>query len=409
MSAAAATKRARVLGWAIILLLPAVILAAVEGCVRLLDLSPSAVGQPSVPAWLDRSILVKDARWMERLAEAPGDLQAYYGTYRWDRHLFYRFRPDVVVPLTDALAPPSIRPRTRWILRTNSRGFPGPDFAPGPHPGIYRIVALGDSSTFGWGVDAREAYPAVLGEELRRRHPGRAIEVVNLGVCGYSSLQGRVLLEREALAWRPDLVTLSYGSNDWSKVPEPFHVTQERNEGWTGALRAILHRSRAYEIYASLLARASGGGWRERIRAAGEGAGAEMPLNVGPERSRENLRAMIRRVREAGADPVVVTNCMTEVMIPPVAEAAGEERVPFVETRALLRAHNEAVPRDERLRAARARVEGVYGRDLLAEHPDLAVYLTDGCHPNPVGHRILALELARRVEASASFKRFAAE
>src|SRR6266850_7069858 len=154
------------------------------------------------------------------------------------------------------ISPPGIRERTRWMLRTNSRGFPGPEIADGPHPGVYRILCMGDSSTFGWGVESDENYPSLMEKDLSRRHPGMRIEVVNLGVCGYSSLQGRILLEREGLKFAPDLVTLSYGSNDWSRVPEPFDVAYRRNISWTGAVRAILHRSRAYQIYTALLVKA---------------------------------------------------------------------------------------------------------------------------------------------------------
>ncbi|HXI02872.1 MAG TPA: GDSL-type esterase/lipase family protein [Candidatus Saccharimonadales bacterium] len=343
---------------------------------------------------------------MKLLAGAPSDLSNYYGTYEWDRYLFYRFRPGVEVPLTDALAPPGIRPRTRWVLRTNRAGFPGPYVAPGAHPGIYRILCMGDSSTFGWGVEPEDAYPERLRAELERRHPGARIEVVNMGVCGYSSFQGRILLKREGLAYQPDLITISYGSNDWSRVPEPFDEAYERNAGWTGAVRALLHHSRAYQVYAALLTRAVSGEWHERVKEAGVDRAETMPLNVGPEKSEANIRAMIRMSREAGAEPVVVTNCVRDQMAEPVDQAAEAERAPLVRTEDLLASWIPRVPRSTALSAPLARVISVYGKALVDEHPDLEVYLADGCHPNVVGHRILAEALADQVEASPSFRKF---
>ncbi|OGB95519.1 MAG: hypothetical protein A2Z31_05045 [candidate division NC10 bacterium RBG_16_65_8] len=47
-----------------------------------------------------------------------------------------------------------------------------------------RIIALGDSLTYGYGVAAEEAYPAVLERELGKRF---AVEVLNLGVAGAQS------------------------------------------------------------------------------------------------------------------------------------------------------------------------------------------------------------------------------
>ncbi|HEB53493.1 MAG TPA: hypothetical protein ENI87_09590, partial [bacterium] len=41
----------------------------------------------------------------------------------------------------------------RFRLRTNSLGLRGPDVAVPKPPGTFRIVMLGDSVTFGWGVD----------------------------------------------------------------------------------------------------------------------------------------------------------------------------------------------------------------------------------------------------------------
>lgn len=52
-----------------------------------------------------------------------------------------------------------------------------------PKPaGVFRILAVGDSLTYGAGVAAEEAWPAVLGRLL-----GPGFEVLNLGVCGAQS------------------------------------------------------------------------------------------------------------------------------------------------------------------------------------------------------------------------------
>jgi len=381
-------KSVPVVGWILILAVPPVFLIGVEACSRLLGV-PAAPGRSAeVPAWLDRNILVKDAEWMRLLSEAPGDLKNYYGTYAWDRRLFYKFRAGVKVTLTDAMAPPGVRERTRWTLRTNGKGFPGPEVPYGVHPGRFRIVCMGDSSTFGWGVESEEAYPHVLMQELRRRHPGRAVEVVNLGVCGYSSFQGRILMEIEAARYEPDVVTLSYGSNDWSRVPEPFDVAYERNAGWSGALREFLHRSRAYEAYAAGLSR-----WLQGSKEEVAGAD-EMPLNVGPEKSRDNLIAMVNRAEDLGAAPILVTNCVQGEMSGPVREAALRTGARLLDTETLLRAAIPPIARGELLPELRARTLGLYGAGLLGRFPDLEVYLADRCHPNVAGQRILGMALA---------------
>lgn len=385
-------KRVRVLGWILIVGAAPALLGAAEIAARLFDLSGGAGRRAEIPAWLDQNILVKEERWRELLGEAPGDLKNYYRAYAWDRRLFYRFRPGLSLSLTDVMAPPGVRDRTRWTLKTNEKGFPGRAVPYGPHPGSFRVVCMGDSSTFGWGVESGEAYPALLEEELHRRHPDRTIEVVNLGVCGYSSFQGRILMDLEARRYEPDVVTLSYGSNDWSRVPEPFDAAYERNAGWSGALRELLHHSRAYEAWAVALS-----GWAR----GGESEPAdpdEMPLNVGPEKGLANQVALIGEARSWGAEPILVTNCVPGRMAEPLREAARRTGAPLLDTEALLRSSIPALAAGRLLPELRARTAGVYGLDLLAEHPDLEVYLADRCHPNAAGQRIIARELADRIE-----------
>jgi hypothetical protein len=69
------------------------------------------------------------------------------------------------------------------------------------------IVFAGDSTTFGWGVEAEAAFPEVVGVALGR-------PVINLGVPGYGVDQSVRLLEREGFAERPLGVVLTLSPND---------------------------------------------------------------------------------------------------------------------------------------------------------------------------------------------------
>lgn len=51
-------------------------------------------------------------------------------------------------------------------------------------PNAFRIVVLGDSLTYGYGVDEADTYPALIGKELR---PFADVKVYNLGKSGYQS------------------------------------------------------------------------------------------------------------------------------------------------------------------------------------------------------------------------------
>ncbi|WP_027184687.1 SGNH/GDSL hydrolase family protein [Desulfovibrio inopinatus] len=68
--------------------------------------------------------------------------------------------------------------------------------------GVFRIVTLGDSHTFGFGVSLAEHYTTLL--EGYFQH----VEVVNLGVNGYGLDQMLLRLQSEGLRYKPDLVLL---------------------------------------------------------------------------------------------------------------------------------------------------------------------------------------------------------
>ncbi len=74
----------------------------------------------------------------------------------------------------------AIRRTRAFRVNTGPQRLRGAGFEPAPAPGVFRILALGDSTTFGWGVEDHESWPALL--EARLRAQGGAVEVLNAGV-----------------------------------------------------------------------------------------------------------------------------------------------------------------------------------------------------------------------------------
>jgi lysophospholipase L1-like esterase len=105
-----------------------------------------------------------------------------------------------------------------WIddgfVTTNSLGFRGRDVAIPKPEGRFRVVALGDSVTFGWGVNDADTFCAQLEQQLRARLRGHEVEVVNLAVPGYATRQEVALLKRNLSSLQPDLVLVGFYSND---------------------------------------------------------------------------------------------------------------------------------------------------------------------------------------------------
>ena len=363
---------------------------AAELVTRALDLRPAGGTALANPPWLgDRVMLRKDYR--DEMAKA-GVLARYYDLYEWDRFLFYRLRPDVDIELLDVFAPPQAREKSRWRVRTNSRGFRTPEFAPKPAQGTLRIAVLGDSSTFGWGVDDAETYPALLGPALAKRLGVDAsrIEILNLGVPGYSTFQGRVLLQRVALGLEPDAVVWSYLSNDGAATGVSDAETYQQRLGGTGALLAVLHRSRAFETLEA---------WIAVLRTRWQPSSEPDPTDVQQrnvanyQAAGGNLIGAVMLANDAGIPIVLLGQCTRKVPAQVMASVAQNSGVPHLDATGMLDATVPALLVDPRFADWRAQQRERYGDDLDA-HPNWLAFLPDTCHPNAIGHRLVADELA---------------
>jgi lysophospholipase L1-like esterase len=123
----------------------------------------------------------------------------------------------------------------------NQAGFRSDEFGP-KRAGPYRIIALGDSCTFGVisqkdGFYIPEPYPQRLQRMVAERlGPGR-VEVLNAGVPGYNSYQGVMLLRTKLRGLHPDLITVRFGWNDHLMSRER-HIGNAFHEPSTRAGRA---------------------------------------------------------------------------------------------------------------------------------------------------------------------------
>ncbi len=71
-------------------------------------------------------------------------------------------------------------------LETNELGLRNPPIDVGREPCL-RIIVLGDSYAFGWGVQKNEAFPRQLEAMIVERYPRVSVEVVNAGYPGMGS------------------------------------------------------------------------------------------------------------------------------------------------------------------------------------------------------------------------------
>jgi hypothetical protein len=98
-------------------------------------------------------------------------------------------------------------------VEVNSQGLRGPEVEVPKPEGQFRVVAMGDSVTYGHLATEEGTYVRFLERELAERGVEGA-EVINAGVLGYSTYQGAVQLERQIIPLEPDVVLFAFMNND---------------------------------------------------------------------------------------------------------------------------------------------------------------------------------------------------
>jgi lysophospholipase L1-like esterase len=172
---------------------------------------------------------------------------------------------------------------------TNALGFRGPELRDGP----LRILALGDSCTWGWRVGQNESYPAVLQQVLDQQYGDGRYQVINAGVPGYTSYQTLVALQEKGLPLKPDIVIIAVGFNDLFKTGDvERQIASERR--FMPLLKLddlLLDTSRMYR-------------W---VRWQAAAATNEQAVRVTPEGYQRNMRAMVEMARAQGAHVLLLS------------------------------------------------------------------------------------------------------
>lgn len=339
-----------------------------------------------------------------RVAHALGDGvppaadESYEKEWRWaERHLAAgtavlksQFAHD---PLTGWRNAPGLR---RDGLATNSAGLRGSrEYGPGRRPGVRRLVLVGDSYSFGADVRDEETFAQLLGDDLL---PGEW-EVLNLAVPGTGTDQQVLEFEHRGRAYAPDVAVLGFFVRDYSRnilwfrdYAKPLFEVDDAlpPDGLRLTHSPVIAPEALYAEYLSGRRRVGGSPLRSWVLASlGAGLRSLDEWEVGPGVPAWDVLARLmarfqRLAREAGATPVWLVIPGRDTLDPGGSSAAALE---------------EACERRAReLGLACLRLDAAF-RAHAAAHPQDAIYDLPGAggHLSPLGHRIVAGELARLV------------
>ncbi|MFC2157978.1 SGNH/GDSL hydrolase family protein [Acidobacteriota bacterium] len=104
-----------------------------------------------------------------------------------------------------------------YVVKTNSLSFRGEEITTEKPPGTLRIAAVGDSITDGFFVDNESTWEYYL-EDMLASQLQKHVEVINCAHGGGSIDKQLAILKRFVLPLKPDLVILTFVTNDISDI-----------------------------------------------------------------------------------------------------------------------------------------------------------------------------------------------
>ncbi|MFH1800857.1 MAG: GDSL-type esterase/lipase family protein [Candidatus Omnitrophota bacterium] len=127
-------------------------------------------------------------------------------------------------------------------LTTNAQGFRGEkDVSVERTPGVRRLLFLGDSFVFGWGVNDSETFSSVVERELNAAATDSPTEVINAAVYGFDIVEYSEMFNR-VIKYSPDVLFLGF------TLENDFNINPLNNEIGTQAIRVEKEGGLKYKV-----------------------------------------------------------------------------------------------------------------------------------------------------------------
>jgi hypothetical protein len=107
-----------------------------------------------------------------------------------------------------------------WNVKTNLLGFRDAEFTFQKPVDEFRIVIVGGSTVFGWGVNESDSLPAILRTKIKTTS-GKKVRVINAGVPWYASWHEAALVFFKVMEMNPDWIISVDALNDTAQGIAP--------------------------------------------------------------------------------------------------------------------------------------------------------------------------------------------
>ena len=159
----------------------------------------------------------------------------------------------------------SFTSQNRKPIRINSQAIREDEIPLAKPEGMYRIMVVGDSTTFGYGILLEDSWPKQLQRRLNEHFDDFEYLVINASTSNYDMVNERIFFEETGVGYEPDMVLVGFSLNDIRlksgnhyAIQEDGSILPEDRAEWNGRLEkwrivkksALL--SRLYLIYGSV-------------------------------------------------------------------------------------------------------------------------------------------------------------
>lgn len=332
----------------------------------------------AIPAWMeefDPLFLEKYKNLVIEQNFVNEDAYAYQPDLRYQ----YLLKPDLNLTVSNYSSAIFVGKLPAWTIASDSKGNRISARNPAANDNNLepRIIhVLGDSSSFGWGVDFEDSYPQQLMAKLKQSPSFSGMVVKNHSTPGFTSFQGRMLLEDKVKIKKGDIVLVSFGSNDSYPSIKSDRLRFDSRNSMVGKINWYFNRLLTIK------------GLRSLINLFPNPRVAETNnRRVSLEEYQENLGIIFNKILKKGGRPQFINICNGGEYRKIAEQTAKAQIIPFFDFPEKFKPYLSKV-HDIHPEKFIAYFEA-YG-NLMEKKTQLAFLFPDLCHPNAIGHRLIA-------------------
>lgn len=376
----------------LVIVIPVMFFGVLELAVRALDVDTEVVKNNSfkiaTPIWAanDFNFFAAEGLYRDILNNSlPASAAEWMRYFEEARYVRYKMKPNISVRAVNTVNRIELEKGKKVLLESNSDGYRTAQIPEEKAAGVYRVAVLGDSTAFGWGVEPEARYSQILEDKLNALGTNVKYEVMNFGIPGYTSYHGRAVFDHYALKYSPDMVIFTFGANDGKMISQSAKKVMQ-DKGALEDIKYLLWNLKTYKLLRKwILSQSDPFKQKKKDTVKAE---SKVPYATLQE-YRGNLEYMVDYCRAHGMRPALLGLCCPLDYLAKMSALGKAKGVPAFDGMRLLLKSIPAIKRGELYPDLELFYRQLYGKDVL-ESRRLLYVTNDTCHPNRLGHQLIA-------------------